>query len=459
MSRPLPGFVLDHLLYQGSEVDVWCAHVVDDERSIVVKRASDPDDPATGRRLRTEAEVAASVDHPGLLVPLRVVDDPPGVAIVYPYLAGGSMRGLLDRRGALTPGEIVALLGPVAAALQARSHHGRGAAHGDLKPDNLLLRDDGSPVVADAGSVGWATPDYLDPAASVDHPPSPSRDVFALGVIAYEALTGRRPHRGGPAEVVALAAAGAHRSLDGWPGVPAGVAVVVEAALDPDPAARPATPEAFVAALRAEVEPATVVLPGPAPHPVAPTLRPGQATLELGPRPPAPEPVPGHRPLDRRWVAGAVAGGVLVVGASVLGPTAPTARTGPVAPPGSTVSAGSPGCAVVEPERGIVAVDLDGDGCDDPATWDGEVLASMPGTRVGAPSRLRVGGGRLQVRFGDWDGDGATTVAAYDPDRGVVRYLDRLDRPDQERVATARPNGRSRVRRAAGGDRVVVDPG
>lgn len=471
VSRPLSGCVLDHLLYQGSEVEVWCGRLEGDEGPVAVKRARDPDDPATGRRLRLEASQAGRVDHPGLLVPLGVVDDPPGVAIVYPYLPGGSVRDLLDRRGALTAGEIVALLEPVADALRARSDGGRAAGHGDLKPANLLLRADGSPVVADAGSTGWATPAYLDPAASAGGEPSPRRDVFALGVIAYEALTGRRPHRGEPAEVVALAAAGAHRDLGSWPGVPGGVAAVVESALAPDPACRPPTPMAFVAALRAEVDPAAIVLPGPAPTVRPLAVRRGEETIEFGPRPPAPDGAPMVRPVDRRWVGAAVASGALVVGASILGPTASPgsppggppgrvrgAASDPCPPPGVTeATVGAEGTAGAE---GTVAVDLDGDGCDEPASWDGEVLAALPEDGVAGPTRrLRIGGGRLQVRFGDWDGDGATTVAAYDPVAGIIRFLDRLDGPSDERTVRARRDGRSRVVRGEAGDRLTVDPG
>jgi len=420
-------------LYQGPATAVWLGRIVGSEAPVAIKRATDPADPATAARLAAEAGGAGRVDHPNLLRPLRLVDDPPGVAIVYPFVAGGSLRTLLDQRGALSAGEVVALLEPVVAALAAR-----GRPHGDLKPDNVLLHLDGTPVVADAAPTAGATPAYLAPELDPGTDPTVGGDVYALGVLAYEALSGRRPHRGEFAEVRALAAAGAHRRLTTWPGIDRPVAEAVEAALSIDPSRRPATPGRFVAALAAPVDPASVRRARPV-RAEAPTFaRPGDATVDFGPGPPPPA---THAPPRRRApVVAAAVGALVVVGAAVWGPVRP--------------STGCPAHDVADPGDDVVAVDLDGHGCDDPARWDGEVLTPLDPSSPAPPRR--VGGPGTQVRFGDWDGDGATTVAAYEPALGVIRYLDRLDEPDVERREPAPRGGRVVVVAGEAGDRLVV---
>lgn len=289
VTTDVPGFRLDRLLGRGGTGEVWLAWSADDEpRPVAVKRLR-PNAPAAADVLRAEAAVLAAVDHPHLVRVLDVVPDPPGVALVLPYLGGGSLRGLLDEVGTLSPGELVAVLAPVADALAAL--HGRGLAHGDLTPGNILLTSEGEPVVADVGVtrlLGAAgpgpaagTPAYLDPARATGIADGPAADVFALGVIAYEALTGRLPHRGPPAEAVALAAAGAHRPLASWPSIPLAVAEAVERALRPDPRDRPGGPGELAAELAAAVPAGTVRLPAPRADTSAPTPSTGHRTVPV----------------------------------------------------------------------------------------------------------------------------------------------------------------------------------
>lgn len=302
MHDELPGYRLLRLIGRGGSSEVWQARAVgsDGPDVAVLRLVSGCTDGAVAARW-AEAALLAELDHPNLLPLLAVVDDPPGSALVVPLLLGGTVRDLLDRRGALPAGEVVALLGPVAGAVEVLHRH--GVVHGDLKPENLLLTAEGVPVVGDLGSARRigdaaspvsATPAYLDPHAVASGPgglgrvrgprasASASADVYALGVIAYEALTGRLPHRGDPNEALALAAAGAHRALASWPGVPAAVAAAVERAIDPDPSRRPTGAVAFVAELRAAVPSAEVVLPAPPPASPLAVRDPAEgATLEV----------------------------------------------------------------------------------------------------------------------------------------------------------------------------------
>lgn len=431
VTRPLRDCVLSHLVYQGAATAVWLGRWVGADEPVAIKVAADPTDPAVADRLRAEAEGAGALDHPGLLAPLAVVEDPPGVAVVYPFLAGGSLRDLLEHRGALTAGELAAVLAPLAEALVAR-----GVPHGDLKPANVLLRSDGSPVVADPAPPGGATPAYLAPEIEPGSAPTTAGDVYSLGVVAYEAISGRRPHRGEPAEVRALAAAGAHRLLTTWPGVARPVAELIEAALAPDPVDRPSDASVLAAGLVALVEPDELRLPRPAARSAVDDGA-DDRTLDFGPGPPEPTTDRGARGRGPMVLAGAAA--IAIAGVALWGP----------------VQQGS-GCGPVEVDRGagFVAVDLDADGCDEPVRWDGEVLAPLD--RSAGGRALRIGGPGVEVRFGDWDGDGATTVAAYEPAVGVVRYLDRLDRPDLERRVPAPRSGRAEVVRDPAGDHVEV---
>lgn len=283
----------DVLIGSGPDTTVWLVTEqrdpapvsVEDRPPVVVKVVRGG---PRARALRLAARRLSHVDHPGLLPVLALWDDPdpglePGVVAVLPYVAGGTVRALLDQRGALAVGEVAALVAPVAGALDRLGD--AGLVHGDLTPGNVLLWPDGRPVVADvAGSPRFGTPGYVAPEV-LDGEPDRRSDVFALGVLAYEALTARRPHRGDPVDALAAAAGGAHRPLATWATIPAAVAEVVERALAPDPSHRHPTAGGFATDLLAVVDPDAVVLPGacaPGPRPVAS----GRHTVELAAGPP-----------------------------------------------------------------------------------------------------------------------------------------------------------------------------
>lgn len=475
-------------------------------RLVAIKRVGASAGPTEVASLRAEAEILSMLDHPHLLRVLDVVDDPPGVALVLPYLGGGSLRGLLDDRGALAAGEVVAVLAPVADA--AGSLHRRGVTHGDLKPDNVLLTSDGDPVCADvgvariigrpaAGLTVAGTPAYLDPAVAEGSSPDARSDVYALGVMAYEALTGRLPHVGEPAEVVALAASRVHRPLGSWPAVPEAVALVVEKALDPDPAARHDGPADFIDALRAVVPASEVRLPGVSRRSdrLEEWSGAGSHTVRIGlvqPREDRANPAGRGVGLIRTLgVVGVVALGAagaaaLTAGGSrastVRGTSPRLAVLGEPAGSSPTSSAaahrgvahrsgdgprhrGATDCVEPSPPVGggpILLADVDADGCVEALRWDGAVLrvASRTGTRT-----YRIGAPADQLLLGDWDGDDAASPALYRPASGEVLYAERF--PDQVgeqveavRVERVARHGTAEIRRTtAGRDVVHVDGG
>ena len=215
-------------------------------------------EPGFVRRFLAEARAMASVQHPGVVAIHDFHGDEAGAYLVMEFVNGEPLSRVLARVRRLSPRDTMDLVGQVARALQAV--HDRGIVHRDVKPANLLIRADGTVVVADFGiALGTAhtaltssgailgTPAYLAPEQVLGQAASPRSDVYALGIVAYECLTGRRPFVGDNPFAVAMQRVGQPPPpLD--PDVPPAVAAVVERALAPDPALRWASAAEFAAA-------------------------------------------------------------------------------------------------------------------------------------------------------------------------------------------------------------------
>jgi len=480
----IAGYRLAALVGRGSAGTVWLARREGQVDQVVAVKRIPPADPDAVDALRREAEILASLDHPHVVALLDLIDDPPGLALVMPLARGGSLRHLLDECGTLAAGQVVAALAPIADALA--SAHRRGVVHGDVKPANLLFTSDGEPLLADFGVARHlgaravahlplrGTAAYLDPALLDGTAPTGASDVYALGVVAYEALTGRPPHRGTDAEVLAAADAASHQPLRATPSVPADLATVVDAALARDPRNRPAAAE-LSGMLRASVDAGEVALPGPAVrHPVEVD---GRGTRLFGPRPPVSQPSP---PSSRRWAVVAVA--VVVAMLAVAGawwvhhdPAPPVAGRHADTPvdhhgstPGRTLRC-PPAVARGDSDgradgQALPRADLDGDGCPDESSWDGLLLVTRLSTDPGRRRAFRVGQVGDRVVLGDWDCDGVASPALYRPDTGEVLFASRLATEVGDRVYAERVERRARggiPRRVAvpgGCDEVRVGP-
>ena len=165
-------------------------------------------------RFQREARAVAKLKGPGLVA---VYDQ--GIDGAHPFLVmelveGGTLRELLVERGPMPPHAVSAVLGPVLSGL-AVAHHA-GLVHRDVKPENVLISDDGEVKIADFGlvraiaeakitstSVILGTAAYLSPEQVSTGDAGPASDVYAVGILTYELLTGTTPFKGDSALTVA----------------------------------------------------------------------------------------------------------------------------------------------------------------------------------------------------------------------------------------------------------------
>jgi serine/threonine-protein kinase len=195
----------------GSSAQVFLADDVTLQRKVAVKMLQPAlaSDQHFLERFRAEAQTVASVNHPNVVVVHDSgVDDVP--YLVTEYLSGGSLRGLLAAGHRLTPSQ--ALVVGLDACRGLAHAHGRGLVHRDLKPANLCFGDDGRLRIADFGLARAlaetgitdhggthlvGTMRYAAPEQARGERTGPKADVYALGLVLIEAVTGRVPFAGG----------------------------------------------------------------------------------------------------------------------------------------------------------------------------------------------------------------------------------------------------------------------
>lgn len=211
-------YELDGLLAVGGMSVVWRGWDHQLGRPVAVKRmkAKALHDEVARERFWREARAGAGTSHPNLIEVLDAGEDQEGPYMVMEFVDGTSLAGLIQR-GRLNPIR-VALIGE-AVARGADHLHRRGIVHGDIKPGNILLKDDGSIRLADLGihtEIGkpdelvdpntvLGTPRYFSPEQAGGEDPTPASDIYAIGVVLYEALTGELPFKASSALDLAIA--------------------------------------------------------------------------------------------------------------------------------------------------------------------------------------------------------------------------------------------------------------
>jgi eukaryotic-like serine/threonine-protein kinase len=167
------------------------------------------DDDEFAARFVREAHSAARLSHPHVVGVFDQGDDDGTLFLAMEYIPGHTLRDLIRKESPMAPAKALAVIDPVLSALAAA--HQAGMIHRDVKPENVLLADDGRVKVADfglaraisaetqhtaTGGVLIGTVSYLSPELVVDGKADARSDVYAAGVVLYEMLTGRKPHDG-----------------------------------------------------------------------------------------------------------------------------------------------------------------------------------------------------------------------------------------------------------------------
>ena len=214
----ISGYRIEQELGKGGMADVYLAVQENLERPVAIKvllPALFRNDSFAHRFVR-EARTAASFKHPHILEIYDIGQDEHSHYIVMEYLPGGSLAGLIAQ-GPIAPDKALTIFSAIASALDYA--HGEGFIHRDVKPDNILFRKDGTPVLCDFGiarAVGSATrltktgmsvgtPHYMSPEQARGKPLDGRSDLYSLGVVLYEMLTAKVPFEAEDSVAVAIA--------------------------------------------------------------------------------------------------------------------------------------------------------------------------------------------------------------------------------------------------------------
>ena len=224
-------------------------------REVAVKflRSDLAADPQVRARFEHEARAAARLSHPAIVLVFDSGEHDGVPYLVMERLPGNTLADELAT-GAITPARVSAIARRVAGALAVA--HAAGVVHRDVKPGNLLLTEGGDIKLGDFGiatsgdtvdrtAAGMVvgTPEYLAPERLAGRPATASTDIYSLGVVLYEALTGVKPFRGESPVVVAHAihSSTPHAIAVCMPQVDPALANAIDRAMAKDPADRPAT--------------------------------------------------------------------------------------------------------------------------------------------------------------------------------------------------------------------------
>ncbi len=345
---------LDERIAGGGMGDVWRGTDEVLGRTVAVKVLLPAlmEEPGFAERFRGEARTMATINHPGVVDVYDYGSEEGTAFLVMEYVEGDALSRTLGRVGRLTPARTMALIAQAADALHAA--HEKGIVHRDVKPGNLLVRPNGTLVLTDfgiarsamvgqltaAGSV-LGTASYISPEQAAGATASPLSDVYALGVVAYQCLSGHRPFEGdNPLEIAMRHVRDTPPPLPG--DIPPPVRQFVDRAMAKDPAAR--YPSAAAMGQVARRAGASLTTAGVAAMPgLDPTSGPPSGPVSGPPgRPYSGAPVSGSPVSPTGTGMPASPNGTRVMQGSQSGAPAGPQRPGPYARGAASVPAGAP---------------------------------------------------------------------------------------------------------------------
>ena len=250
LARAVRGYELREQVGGGDFGIVYRAYQPSVGREVAVKvvRPEFVNQPAFVRLFEAEAKLVASLEHPHVVALYDFWREPGGAYLVMRWMRGGSLRRALERG----PWNVEPALGLLTEIGRALSYaHRQGVVHRDLKPSNVLLDEEGNAYLSDFGIAGRLTdasesgqpystsPAYLAPEELRGEPLRPASDIYALGLLAFEVLSGRRPPMDGPLPHV----------QELRPEIPKELDEVIARATEEDPRSRFPSVESLLAAL------------------------------------------------------------------------------------------------------------------------------------------------------------------------------------------------------------------
>jgi serine/threonine protein kinase len=262
----------------GGMGEVWQATDLVIGRTVAIKILKDEylGDPGFLERFRAEARHAALVNHEGIANVFDYGEEEGSAYLVMELVPGEALSAVLERERVLSTDRVLDIVAQTANALSAA--HAAGLVHRDIKPGNLLITPDGRVKITDFGIARIAdqvpltatgqvmgTVQYLSPEQASGKSASPTTDIYSLGIVAYEALAGRRPFTGESQVAIAMA-----QINETPPELPVTISEpvrnLVYASIAKNPADRPASAahltRAAQALRRGDIEAAAAAVPG-----------------------------------------------------------------------------------------------------------------------------------------------------------------------------------------------------
>ena len=201
----------------GGMGEVWKAHdpIILRDVAIKILKPEYMGDPGFLERFRTEAKHAARVNHEGIANVYDYGEDAGSAFLVMELVPGESLAKILETKKFLPAAEVLDIMAQTARALYAA--HQEGLVHRDVKPGNLLITPEGQVKITDFGIARVAdqvsltatgqvmgTVQYLAPEQATGKPATASTDIYSLGIVAYEAISGKRPFTGDNQMMIAM---------------------------------------------------------------------------------------------------------------------------------------------------------------------------------------------------------------------------------------------------------------